>query len=366
MIDKKKAEKTEAELLGVFDYAWNKCGNGACRREEILSKFDSKDASQINTILRKLQPWKHPAFGGKAGINIDSCVSLDDQKSYLLPQVLKFGKSQLWFISGNDSLEENHKICGVAIGNGAVCKNRPISGRKRCIKHKGKKIIGTGPELSRNITSKANTTTCGVVLEDGSLCAELPAYGRERCELHEGRRITKLELHDAPHTGLLELFDQKETASWKCQPHSVEVVKSEEEEYNICGVICGNGTMCRNRPVWGRKRCVEHKGKKATVNKYKLPTSTECWEIEEDGDICGVVSDGYVCRRKPVSGRKRCEEHKGQRTAVMLPMMSLESFEEGKNLAVVCGVGLGDGSTCRKSPVPGRKRCALHKGRRIT
>ena len=83
MRDKKRAEKTETELLAVFDYAWNECGNGAFRFDEILSKFDSKDASQISTILRKLQPRKHPAFGRKAGFNIDSCVPLD-QKSYLL------------------------------------------------------------------------------------------------------------------------------------------------------------------------------------------------------------------------------------------------------------------------------------------
>ena len=129
-------------------------------------------------------------------------------------------------------------------------------------------------------------------------------------------------------------------------------------------MVCGNGTMCGNRPVWGRKRCVKHKEQKATGIKLKLPTSRGCWEIEEDGDTYGVVSDGYFCRRKPVSGRKRCKEHKGWRITMMLSMMSREGMDESRNLSV-CGVGLGDGSTCGKTPVPGRKRCELHKGRRI-
>jgi len=124
--------------------------------------------------------------------------------------------------------------------------------------------------------------------------------------------------------------------------------------------------QCVNTDQFGvEKRGVEHKGLKATGIKLKLPTSTESEKIEEDGDNCVVVSDGYVCRRKPVSGRKRCEEHIGRRITVMLPRSSIEGFVERKNLAV-CGVGLGDGSTCVRNPVPGRKRCELHKDRRIT
>lgn len=364
MIDKKKAVKTESELLAVFDYAWNKCGNGACRRDEILSKLDSKAATQVSTILRKLQPWKHPAFGRRAGINIDASVPLDYQKSLLLPFVFKFGKSQLQFVHGNSSLYEDHKICGVSIGNGFVCENRPILGRKRCEEHKGKKIIGAGSVLSRVTAITENTTTCGVVLEDGFFCAEVPAYGRKRCELHEGKRITKFQLHDMP-VGPLEVFDHKEIPLGKCQLQSVKGVDKYEEEYNICGVVYVDGTMCRNKPVLGRKRCVEHKGQKATVIKLKLPTSRECWETIEDGVICGVVTDGYICRKKPVLGRKRCEEHRGRRITVMLPGMSSEGLEEKTDVSV-CGVGLGDGSRCGRLPVPGRKRCELHKGRRVT
>lgn len=310
MVDKKRAEKTEAELLAVFDYAWNICGNGACRREEILLKLDSKASSQINAIQRKLQLWKHLPIGRKVGIDIDACVPLDDRKDYLLPQVLKFGKSQLRFIDGNDSLNENHNICGVAIGRGSVCQKRPIFGKKRCEEHKGKKIIGTNPLLSRVVVTEENTSACGIALEDGSLCAELPAYGRKRCELHKGLRITKIQPHD-----MHQLPDLEETPILNSRLQSIKGVAKNEDNRDICGVIVGDGTICKNSPVWGRKRCVEHKGQKATGTRSKLPTSIESSVTKEYHDICGVVADGYVCRRRPVSGRKRCEEHKGRRIA---------------------------------------------------
>lgn len=303
MIDKKKAEKTEAKLLDIFDYAWNKCGNGSCRRDEILSKLDSKSTSQISTVLRKLQLWKHPAFGRKAGISIDASVPLDEENSFLLPQVFKFGKSQLHFVYGNKRFYEDHKICGVAVGNGSVCKNMPPLGRKRCEEHKGKKIMGTG-------SIKDSSTACGLVLEDGSLCSQLPSYGRKLCEAHNGRRIYKLESNDIPHIGQ-DIFDQKETQSLKC---------------------------------------------------HQLPEGVK---HGEDNSICGVVyGDGTVCIRKPVSGRKRCEEHKGRKIRVLLQKMSMEGLDKKKNPSI-CGVSLVDGSRCMKSPIPGRKRCQSHKGWRI-
>ncbi|XP_020274982.1 protein EFFECTOR OF TRANSCRIPTION 2-like isoform X2 [Asparagus officinalis] len=358
MVDKKKAEKTEAELLAVFDYAWNKSGNGVCRHDEILSKLDGKRTAQISTFRRKLQPWKHPAFGSKAGINIDDSVPLDDQKGFLPSLVFKFRKSQLRFVHADNSFYEDHKICGVAIGNGSVCKNKPMMERKRCEEHKGKKIVGGVPVSVRFPAMEEATTTCGVVLKDGSLCAELPAYGRKRCEMHKGSIITKLE----PHNMAVVLFeDQKETPISKRQS---QVVVKHEQEYSICGVIDDDGRMCRNTPVWGRKRCAEHKGQRATASNLRLPTSRECWETAENGNICGAVTNGHICRRKPASGRKRCEDHKGQRITEMLPGKSI-GVKENYNVSV-CGIALSNGSSCQKTPVTGRKRCELHKGRKIT
>ena len=50
MDNKQEAEKTEALLLRVFDYAWNKLQNGACRREEILLKLEQGAASHRTSL----------------------------------------------------------------------------------------------------------------------------------------------------------------------------------------------------------------------------------------------------------------------------------------------------------------------------
>jgi hypothetical protein len=47
--------------------------------------------------------------------------------------------------------------------------------------------------------------------------------------------------------------------------------------------------------------------------------------IEENTSFCGVVlSDGSVCRRPPVERRKRCAEHKGMRITGFIPTLDTE------------------------------------------
>ncbi|KAF6164723.1 hypothetical protein GIB67_040975 [Kingdonia uniflora] len=78
-----------------------------------------------------------------------------------------------------------------------------------------------------------------------------------------------------------------------------------------------------------------------------------------DLNVCGVsLEDGSVCKDIPIKGRKRCGEHKGQRVNEYVCKSKTE-------LKSMCGMDLGDGSVCLEVPVPGRKRCELHKGRRV-
>lgn len=118
----------------------------------------------------------------------------------------------------------------------------------------------------------------------------------------------------------------------------------------------------------------------------------------ENAKICGVMlADGSICKRPPVEKRVRCPEHKGMRInasaakAIRSPKSELESIvgnayryqnashdvedppqrlvkshvDEGIAKTIICGIILDDGSTCRRQPVKGRKRCQEHKGRRI-
>jgi GIY-YIG domain-containing protein len=88
-------------------------------------------------------------------------------------------------------------------------------------------------------------------------------------------------------------------------------------------------------------------------------------------NICGIaLGDGSVCARSPMQGRKRCEDHKGRRIVetrkeILLKNDAACEIEEAWINA--CGaISEIDGSICKKPPTAGRKRCEDHKGRRKT
>ncbi|XP_010539392.1 PREDICTED: protein EFFECTOR OF TRANSCRIPTION 2 [Tarenaya hassleriana] len=206
----------------------------------------------------------------------------------------------------------------------------------------------------------------------------------------------------------------------------------------VCGVILKDGTSCTKTPVKGRKRCTEHKGEricrvspKPSPEKHKMCEVSPGKNHQESDITCGVILvDGETCSNRPVSGRKRCESHKGMRINAFLFLLNHAEREKNildqksspgkcselnqksdslfceaitksgspctrspskgsrrcwqhkermskdetspENISpagvnqVTCGVKLYDGSVCEGSPVKGRKRCELHKGMRIT
>ncbi|XP_058206644.1 protein EFFECTOR OF TRANSCRIPTION 2-like isoform X2 [Rhododendron vialii] len=162
-----------------------------------------------------------------------------------------------------------------------------------------------------------------------------------------------------------------------------------DDHSNICGVALGHGSVCTRPPVGGRKRCDEHKGMK--INDFaskKLLTEGE--SLVNSSPNCGITLDnGSVCRKPPVQGRKRCEDHKGRKITGSL---SSESVTNGKTqhdvygpvleapksikpqspvysetsvtnakLDTICGADLDNGTFCTERPVVGRKRCEEHK-----
>lgn len=402
MKNKNESEKMEEQLLEFFDYAWNRRGNGTCRREEILLKLDNSLIRSNSRLFNKFDQWMLPPFSKKLGIKVNAGLPLEVEpanKTGFLPQILKFVKSRPRLVQLDDSLYQDEEICGVAIGNGNICRNKPVLGRKRCSEHKGKRITGIthvttshirmpedessvsdvylddnkhqifsdskllnpvgGPFYRSVFNFDQECDTCGVAFGDGSVCRNRSVPGSRRCELHKGQRVTK------PKSLTIK-------AEWLMKGmHGCSL----DEEYFICGVVSGDGSVCRSRPVPGRKRCELHKGQRIT--EPKSLTIREGWsatgmhklisEPDDELDICGVVTgNGHVCRRKPVPGRKRCEEHKGKRiTGSGLTTTSISS-SRGTERSSVCGVYLDDGSICTSSPVSGRKRCALHKGRRVS
>ncbi|XP_048635441.1 protein EFFECTOR OF TRANSCRIPTION 2 [Brassica napus] len=186
---------------------------------------------------------------------------------------------------------------------------------------------------------------------------------------------------------------------------------------SVCGVVLENGDCCSRSPVKGRKRCLEHKGQRiCRVSPVKPQPETFITRRQDyNTDVvttCGVILPNMEpCSKRPVPGRKRCEDHKGMRINAFLFLLnrtdrektvkeeaSKPSFCEAttKNgvpctrsspkgskrcwqhkdkenihpvvaaeTQVTCGVKVFDGLVCERSPVKGRKRCEEHKGMRV-
>ncbi|KAG7546065.1 hypothetical protein ISN44_As12g014730 [Arabidopsis suecica] len=156
---------------------------------------------------------------------------------------------------------------------------------------------------------------------------------------------------------------------------------------SVCGVLLEDGTTCTTIPIKGRKRCTEHKGKRLShVSPKKhipceVPTARESKETE---DICGVILPDMVrCRTKPVSRRKRCEDHKGMRVNAFFfllnPTERDKAVNEDKSKSETCtGMNQEDSSPglfceattknglpCTRSALEGSRRCWQHKDKML-
>ncbi|KAM0913003.1 hypothetical protein ACQ4PT_012439 [Festuca glaucescens] len=185
MGNKKEAEKTEGQLLRVFDYAWNKLQNGACRREEILLKLEQR--SHRTSLLSRVRHFKQKVFGDRAGIKITSSGSFgisSGSTESMLPRVRTFVGFRPRSVNSCDSLNEAidiHRKCTPQANTpGSNQAHRRIGG------YKVKKIDVI---TRRTAPLRESNSVCGVTLEDGSTCLEDPLEGRKRCDLHKGRRV---------------------------------------------------------------------------------------------------------------------------------------------------------------------------------
>ncbi|KAL1531371.1 protein EFFECTOR OF TRANSCRIPTION 2-like [Salvia divinorum] len=121
---------------------------------------------------------------------------------------------------------------------------------------------------------------------------------------------------------------------------------------NICGVATGHGSVCTSPPVAGRKRCAVHKGLR--VNGYILKLDTEVTVPPNAANLkSGVETDREFNDFQDQTQRYITENHHPCEKAT------------GKKFNLTCGFILEDGSSCKRSPVQGNKRCLEHKRRRI-
>ncbi|KAK6944842.1 hypothetical protein RJ641_025944 [Dillenia turbinata] len=233
-----------------------------------------------------------------------------------------------------------HPICGLLLDDGSLCRSPPIQGRKRCGKHKGKKTYGSvskskadkasqdlhnfilQPAVSPGNSSMKNfEVVCGVEFPDGSFCTRPSPVGRKRCEEHKGLRVnaytskltadsklSQSSFHDLNYKENYKDFDSPPIKYVSSPPQTFSNWNtSSYGSSEICGATISDGSFCKRQPVEGRKRCWQHKGKKAESAFSSFTTGG-------DSEICGVtLQNGFLCTRTPARGRKRCQQHKGRR-----------------------------------------------------
>ncbi|CAE6121062.1 unnamed protein product [Arabidopsis arenosa] len=163
-------------------------------------------------------------------------------------------------------------------------------------------------------------------------------------------------------------------------------IVDESDSASVCGVLLEDGTTCTTIPIKGRKRCAEHKGKKLSRVSpenhipCEVPTARESKETE---DTCGVILPDMVrCRRKPVSRRKRCEDHKGMRVNAFFfllnPTERDKAVKEDKSKSkrheprgfksgffFFCEATTKNGLPCTRSAPEGSRRCWQHKDKTL-
>ncbi|XVF34997.1 hypothetical protein REPUB_Repub18cG0106800 [Reevesia pubescens] len=156
---------------------------------------------------------------------------------------------------------------------------------------------------------------------------------------------------------------------------------SNQSDTISCGVVLGDGSVCRRPPVEGRKRCAEHKGKKTKGSSVKLSTSEKsqqhkaCSEyaVSDNGEfnVRGAKTTRYETL-PDLAFDSYANDASGfdkKSSEILLPGKveigpQAPGFSEG--CVIICGVELGNGHFCTKQPVRGRERCEEHKGMRVT
>ncbi|KAB2072035.1 hypothetical protein ES319_A08G264500v1 [Gossypium barbadense] len=350
MKNKADARRTEAQLLGTFDYAWNKGSNGIRRHDDILQKLD-KHASNIMKLANFSK--KHlPFLQKQVGIKIKAGKLVSDNNEFgkykngenrnFLLQVFNFSRSRPRLVSNHGGSDENETFsCGVVLDDGSICKRPPVEGRKRCAEHKGKKTRGSSTRSSTKSQPHKEdypeiehcSPICGVAMDDGSLCRRQPVSGRKRCDLHKGRRIyssdseitryqtmpyavfnsysdEKASVFDENHTGMkiTTLVSGLDETSPSHVFDSNSSLNSNNCSTPICGVPTCNGTPCK-RTVNGNGRCWQHlkySGSRSSSNDFTPRNSNN----DSTGtSICGAPTrNGSSCRRT-VKGNGRCWQH---------------------------------------------------------
>jgi hypothetical protein len=387
MDNKQEAEKTEALLLRVFDYAWNKLQNGACRREEILHKLELQAANH-RSLLSRVSDMKQKIFGEKAGIKIKGSGSANTSPGIIksmLPRVRTIVRFRPQVLNSEDNEGEMTDIPWKKISD-IPYANRQAH-RRRSEGYKVKKIDVT---KRRTVPIQDSNSVCGVVLEDGSSCLEHPVHGRKRCSLHKGKRVKgspkssptsypcQVEIATTEFVPCLteDLDNSVPKQESEILPKNMSITLKEplrqsnsfeSEKVNTGEASTEDGTceISKDACALEEKACHAE-----SESKEQQPSGRMWFELLKSqtksasthssrgsGSQITVMTDKRPCKMVSIAEMERCEKDSGIEVTVA-------SFSRSSGWPCTCGAHTSDGSPCMNRPVEGRKRCALHKGQR--
>lgn len=216
----------------------------------------------------------------------------------------------------------------------------------------------------------ADSSSCGVAIGYGEVCRKPPVEGRKRCAEHKGMRING-SLRNSSGRSILQMYVDVRATKYgdkdfcgsngenSCNTEEVSVSDSFPDTGNflpICGVVLHDGSPCRSRPVQGRKRCEEHKGQRIrrstlTSSKGAKPKVLLSVIMSQDNHTASDYKQTSSSISKP-------------EPVLITPGNSSEPSFDSPVFERTCGVDLGNGLYCTRQPVKGRVRCGEHKGMR--
>uniref|UniRef100_A0A0E0LMT3 GIY-YIG domain-containing protein n=1 Tax=Oryza punctata TaxID=4537 RepID=A0A0E0LMT3_ORYPU len=413
MGNKQEAEKTEARLLRVFDYGWNKLQNGACRREEILIKLEQGAVNNRSSLLSRVRHFKQEVFREKAGIKISRNGSVDVSSGimkHMLPRIRRFVGFRPQLVNYGDNV---NKEIGIRWKNTSEGNSYGKQARRSS---EGYIVKRVNVIKRRTMSEQDSNNVCGVMLEDGSSCLDSPVQGRKRCELHKGRRLGRIRVNpkgsfysyscqvEIPVVESIPPLTENESKSDQAQQTSelskllpATVKESSRPRYSfeakemktgeapiedgthetsgvvdICEAKKSDNSACTNKIISGSKKCQLHNGCKA--EEFVSPRVIDLLQNEEK--VHSVTGD-KLSGEEICHGKNQSQENQpsGRMWFELLNLQNststLSSKGQGRqrrvtsDVAAICGALTNNG--CRETiPMAGRERCDAHEGIKVT
>ncbi|CAK9277099.1 unnamed protein product [Sphagnum jensenii] len=177
--NKAAAEKATAELLEVFDYAWNRGGNGPRRSREVIEK----------TLVARQSP---------AGLTRSLCHCFRTKSRSTWLQPFRVNRRVGVSIAARKPTESRDPPLEAA---GSSWSTSPCFSRRMkagdfwmLLKSRAHLLPGLGSRTAKNCEfTKLDIPIerCGALLDTGLPCNALPVRGRKRCRMHKDLKSTR-------------------------------------------------------------------------------------------------------------------------------------------------------------------------------